>query len=120
MPYKGAPGDPLDVNHPSRQGDAAATPVPKTAAKQFFDKAAYVVGIVGPLGALPQLIKIFASQSAEDVSILSYSMMVATAVVWLGYGIVNRSWPLIISNTTWIFLEGGIIVGAILYGGSFG
>ncbi len=119
MPYKGFPGDPLDVHHPSRGGEPGVA-LRSTPVKQFFDKAAYVVGIVGPLGALPQLVKIFASQSAEDVSILSYSMMVATAFVWLGYGVVNRSWPLIISNTTWVFLEGGIIVGAVLYGGSFG
>jgi len=65
-----------------------------------------LVNIVGTLGALcsmasftPQLIKIWKEKEAEAVSLRMYAVTVAGFTLWVAYGVMLKSWPLIGSNS---------------------
>ncbi len=79
------------------------------------DRAAMVVGIVAPLSTLPQIIQIYTSQSAEDLSLGTWGLFIACAMFWLLYGAVHRSLPLILTNALWLLCYGVVVFGAVIY-----
>lgn len=48
---------------------------------------------------LPQAIKIIRTRDAAAVSLLTYSVFAVGLALWLSYGVLLGSWPLIGSNT---------------------
>ena len=87
-----------------------------TPARRFMDKAIYVIGIVGPLMTIPQLIKIWVGKSATDVSLASWSGYLIYAIFWLIYGIMHKEKPIIITYVAWVALELLIVIGVLIYG----
>ncbi len=83
---------------------------------QLFDRFMYIVAIVFPLTTLPQAIKIWVSQSAQDVSMITWSAYVVSASCWLIYSIIHKEKVLIINSALWVLLESSVLVGAIVYG----
>jgi len=86
---------------------------------RFLDKLIYIVGIVGPLMILPQIIKIFALKTAEGLSLISYASFVLLSIIWLIYGIAHNEKPIIITNILWIALHILIVIGILIYGKGF-
>jgi MtN3 and saliva related transmembrane protein len=61
--------------------------------------------IIGILGAvlssvsfLPQVIKIWKTKSAADISLPTILLLAANAICWLSYGIIKDALPLAITN----------------------
>jgi MtN3 and saliva related transmembrane protein len=57
-----------------------------------------VAGCVGSFAYLPQAIKIIRERRAHDVSALTYSMVLAGNVLWMGYGVLRASPAIVIWN----------------------
>ena len=74
------------------------------------------VGIVAPLNAVPQILKIYETQSAAGVSLLTYLIVIATQFVWLVYGWRLRLKPLIISSIVVLVLSGAVAAEVLIYG----
>jgi uncharacterized protein with PQ loop repeat len=87
-----------------------------TKAKKFFDKAVYLVSVVGILMTLPQIYNIWILKEATGVSILSWGAYVVLAIFWLIYALLHRSGVLIFNYISWIVLDLLIVVGALIYG----
>ena len=84
--------------------------------KRVLDKTIYIIGIIGPIMTIPQLIKIWVEKNASGVSAISWCAYLITAIFWLIYGIAHKEKPIIFTNILWIILEAIIIVGTIIYG----
>lgn len=77
---------------------------------------ATIFGTVGGLANLPQVYRIFKRKSAKDISILTYSIIIVSCIIWILYGIEIRNSAIIITNglgTTTVAL---VIIGWFLYG----
>jgi MtN3 and saliva related transmembrane protein len=48
---------------------------------------------------LPQLLRVWRSRSARDISAVMYSMFIAGLLLWIIYGISISAWPIVIANT---------------------
>jgi len=83
--------------------------------KKFLDKIIYFVGISGPIMTIPQVLKVWVEKDAAGVSLISWSWYLATAFIWLGYGIVHKEKPLIITYILWIIIQAILVVGILLY-----
>ena len=81
-----------------------------------MDKAIFVVGVVGPIMTIPQLVKIWVHQNAVGVSALSWASYLVCAVFWLIYGVLHKEKPIIFTYAIWIVLEVFIVVGTLIYG----
>ncbi|MEJ0059309.1 MAG: SemiSWEET family transporter [Terricaulis sp.] len=57
-----------------------------------------VAGCVGSFAYLPQAVKIIRERRAHDVSALTYSMVLAGNVLWMGYGVLRASPAIVIWN----------------------
>lgn len=77
---------------------------------------ATITGIVIGLASVPQAIKIFKRKSAKDISILTYSILIIGAIIWLLYGIELTNFPLIIMNSLGFIIFSLVIIGWFLYG----
>jgi uncharacterized protein with PQ loop repeat len=68
------------------------------------------------LMTIPQVVTIWVGQQAAGVSILSWSAYLASAVLWLWFGLQkgdkNIYWPCVV----WIALDAAVIIGAVVYG----
>ena len=86
---------------------------------RILDKVIYVVGVLGPIMLLPQIIKIFTSKNAEGVSFISYAFFTLFSGVWLCYGIVHREKPIIVTNVLWIIFHSLVSISVLIYGKGF-
>ena len=84
--------------------------------KRILDKLVYVVGVLGPLSTIPQILKVWVEQSASGVAILTWIFYFLGAIVLLFYGIAHKEKPLIIMYSLWIVVDIILIIGIILYG----
>ncbi len=77
---------------------------------------ATVLGVITGLANLPQIIKIFKTCSAKDISIITNLIFILSSIVWLIYGFQLDSFPLIIANIIYIITYGLIVLGWVIYG----
>jgi len=80
-----------------------------------MDQAIYLVGLLGPILTLPQVMIIWVQQNASGVSLVSWIAYLVTACFWLTYGIMHKEKPIIFTNSIWIMLDILIIIGIIIY-----
>ncbi len=77
---------------------------------------ALIFGSISSLANIPQAVKIFRRKSAKDVSILTYSMLLPGAIIWVLYGIEIGNMPVIIVNSISSANMMVVIYGWFLYG----
>lgn len=58
----------------------------------------YSAAVVGTTIMLPQLIKSIKTKSAGDISLLMLLIFLLNCVLWVAYGTLIKSFPVIISN----------------------
>jgi uncharacterized protein with PQ loop repeat len=91
----------------------------KTLQRRFIDKFIFVVATLQPLANVPQIIAIFSHKSAHDVSISSWAIFLFFDFLWLWYGLAEKQSVIIISAVLFAIFELLVLVGAILYGGTW-
>jgi MtN3 and saliva related transmembrane protein len=75
----------------------------------YIEIIGLIAGLCTTLSALPQIIKIYKTNSTKDLSIITYLLAFSGVVLWLIYGILLFSISLIISNLVAILLQFTII-----------
>ncbi len=68
-----------------------------------------VAGLCSTGSFVPQVVKIWREGDTRAISLRMYSVMTAGFVLWLGYGLVIGSWPIIIFNVANLALSGTIL-----------
>jgi MtN3 and saliva related transmembrane protein len=64
----------------------------------------YIAGFLTTFSLIPQLLKVYKTKSAEDLSTSWLVMMVTGYCLWFAYGVGLQSYPLIVYNIVSIFL----------------
>jgi MtN3 and saliva related transmembrane protein len=65
---------------------------------------------------IPQVIKVFKSKSAGDISLLFNLMFLAGGLLWLSYGILDKLVPVIFWNVLATSLVIMLLIGKLKYG----
>ena len=65
---------------------------------------------------LPQAYQVWTTKSVEDVSLLTYTILMFGSTSWTTYGLLKDDWPIIITNVTLFVVQGSIIVCKLKYG----
>lgn len=74
-----------------------------------------MAGVLTTTAFIPQVLKIYRTKSSKDISGRMFSLFTAGIVLWLIYGILLRSLPLILSNLLTLALVLTIIALKIRY-----
>ncbi len=84
--------------------------------RKFIDTLVYVVGVIGPLMTIPQILKIWIEKNAAGISLVSWVGFICTFFVWLTYGVLHKQKPIIITYTLLIITYSLVVIGALIYG----
>ncbi len=57
----------------------------------------------------PQIIKIWRERDASSVSLRTYAITVTGFVLWVVYGVMLESWPLVASNTVCVLMSATVL-----------
>ena len=82
---------------------------------RFLDSIGLIAGTLTTAAFVPQVWKIYRTKSGKDVSARMFSMLSVGVVLWLVYGVLLQSLPLILTNAFTLFLSLIIIALKIRY-----
>ena len=83
--------------------------------KSMFDKFIAVVGLVGPIMTIPQIINIWGYQQVEGLALASWGTYVMSATFWLIYGVIHQEKAIICVNIAWLMAHVSVVTGIIVY-----
>jgi len=81
--------------------------------KRLMDKLIYVVGIIGPIMTLPQLIEVWFYNSS-GVSPITWFTYFLIDIFWLVYGFMHKEKPIIFIYMCWMIVNFLVALGAII------
>ena len=73
------------------------------------DLIGYLAGLLTTLAFFPQVVKIWRTRSARDVSLAAFAVFTIGIALWLAYGIVKGEMPIIIPNAVTLCLSLAIL-----------
>ena len=65
---------------------------------------------------IPQAWKVWRTRHTADISMSMYILFTLGVALWLTYGILLESWPIIIANCITLLLAGIVLVMKIIFG----
>jgi MtN3 and saliva related transmembrane protein len=68
-----------------------------------------VAGTLTTAAYLPQVIQVWRSRSAADISLQMYILMVTGSALWVAYGIMLMAWPVILANAVSLLFTATIL-----------
>lgn len=83
--------------------------------KRIFDRFMYLVGTLGPVALLPQIIQVWFYRNTGGISLATWSLLGTAALLWCVYGIIHRERPIIVSNIMLALFNFAVVVGVLLY-----
>jgi MtN3 and saliva related transmembrane protein len=76
----------------------------------------YVAGLLATIAFLPQVAKTVRDRSVKDISLGMYVLFCSGVTLWLLYGFLISSWPIIVSNFVTLVLAGTVLAMKIKLG----
>lgn len=76
----------------------------------------YAAAILTTISFVPQVLKVWRTRSARDVSLGMYSLFTLGIFTWLIYGVLIESWPVILANFITLILAGTVLVMKLRFG----
>jgi uncharacterized protein with PQ loop repeat len=83
--------------------------------RRNFDILMYGVSIAAPFALLPQVIHIYMYRTANGLSLSTWALLGLINVLWVAYGILHRTYPIIITNFGMMVLNFAIVVGIFMF-----
>jgi len=74
-----------------------------------------IAGVLTTGSFMPQLLKTWKTRSAKDLSVSMYVVLVTGIILWIIYGIFQRSLPLILANGVSLAITTTILILKIRY-----
>ena len=69
-----------------------------------------LAGVCGIIGFKPQIAKIVRERDASAVSAKMYAVTTTGFVLWVTFGVLQKSWPIVVSNAIMMCLAATILV----------
>jgi len=76
----------------------------------------FVAATLTTISFVPQVIKIWRSRSTHDVSLGMYALFTLGIAMWLAYGLLIHSWPVILANFITLLLAGTVLLMKLKFG----
>lgn len=74
----------------------------------LHDLVGYAAATLTTLAFVPQILKSWRTRDLSGVSLTMYSLFTLGVALWLLYGVILGSWPIIIANTITLGLAGTV------------
>jgi len=84
----------------------------------MIDLLGLLAGALTTIAFVPQLLKLYATKSGKDVSARMFLIFSTGVILWLLYGVLIRSAPIIIANSLTLLMSLIILALKLRYGRS--
>ena len=74
------------------------------------DWVGYLAGILTTVAFIPQVIRLWRTRSARDISLGMYWAFTAGVALWLVYGLMIDALPVVITNGVTLVLAGAVLL----------
>ena len=64
----------------------------------FWHTIGFIAAVLTMFGFVPQMVKIIATKSARDISIIALLQFAAGTLLWLIYGTYLKNWIIVFAN----------------------
>ncbi len=81
----------------------------------FTTAIGYLAGFLTTLAFVPQLVKVWRSRSTHDISLAMFIIFCIGIGLWLVYGLMIDSLPIILANTITLVIAFTILIYKIRY-----
>ena len=81
----------------------------------FTESIGSVAAVCTTIAFLPQLIRVWRRKSADDISLSMFLLFSTGVVLWLVYGILIHSFPMIVANTVTLAQAVAILILKLRY-----
>ena len=75
----------------------------------------YVAATITVGAFVPQALRILRTRQTRDLSPGTFALLITSGSLWIVYGIVNRDWPIVITNLGMVSLNAVILGAKIRY-----
>lgn len=76
----------------------------------------FIAAVLTTIAFVPQIVKIWRTRKADDISLGMYSVFTLGVALWLVYGILIASWPVILGNSVTLLLAGAVLTMKVKFG----
>jgi MtN3 and saliva related transmembrane protein len=74
------------------------------------DAIGFISATFTTVAFIPQVIRVWKTKSARDVSLGMYALFNTGVALWLCYGLLIESWPIIVANSITLILACSVMV----------
>ena len=82
---------------------------------QTYDLVGYAAATLTTASFVPQALHTFRTKDVRGISLSMYSGFVVGIALWLVYGLLLNSWPIVIANTVTLTLAAAILTMKLKY-----
>jgi MtN3 and saliva related transmembrane protein len=75
----------------------------------MLESLGYSAGFLTTMAFVPQVVQIYKTKSAKDVSLAMFLLFTLGVAMWLVYGLITRSFPVVAANSVTLALSGVIL-----------
>ncbi len=75
----------------------------------------YMAAVTGTICWIPQTLKVWKTRETKDLSLWANLLVLSTVILWLLYGLLVASWPLIVGNVISVLAVGAIVIAKLIY-----
>ncbi|HWZ12658.1 MAG TPA: SemiSWEET transporter [Acidobacteriaceae bacterium] len=86
-------------------------------ASQWINGIGYMAAFCTTIAFVPQIIRVLKLRSAREISLGMALIFSFGVIMWLIYGLMLRSRPVIIANAATLLLSVGLVILKLYYGG---
>ena len=87
------------------------------ASNQWVNGIGYIAAFCTTIAFVPQIVRVLKLRSAREISLGMALIFSFGVIMWLVYGLMLHSWPVIIANAATLLLSVSLVVLKLYYGG---
>ena len=82
----------------------------------IIDSMGSIAATLTTTSFIPQVWQVWRTRHTKDISLGMYAIFTSGVAMWLVYGILLHSWPIIIANSITVCLAGAVLVMKLKFG----
>lgn len=75
----------------------------------------YFAGVLTVGSFLPQVVRVWQTRQTRDLSLTMFALLSTASSLWIVYGVMTRSWPVVLTNAGMVALNTAIAVAKVRY-----
>jgi MtN3 and saliva related transmembrane protein len=75
----------------------------------------YFAGTLTVLSFLPQVYRSWQTRRTGDLSMGMFTLLIAASSLWMVYGVLNRDWPVVLTNGGMVALNAALAVAKVRF-----